>query len=106
MNAALLKEEIKIYKLNTEKTRAGQNKPRWDELKYQTRAFVRFNSENQVIDEGEVWYPINRTFIVRAYVPVVETDQIEYDGKRYKILSINKNIYYNDIEINTILINN
>ena len=104
MNSALLKDPIDIYELITEKTEYGNIKNKY-ELKYHTRAYVKFNSENQVISEGEVWHPISRTFIVRAYVPVVETDLIEYEGKRYKILSINKNKYYNDTEIQTVLLN-
>ena len=105
MNAAILKDPIDIYELVTTKTEYGTIQTSYN-LKYHTRAYVRFNSENMAVSEGEVFYPINRTFIVRAYVPVVETDQIEYEGKRYKILSINKNKYFNDTEINTTIINN
>jgi len=104
MNSSLLKNQIDIYELKESKTEYGTIKKNY-EFKYHTRAYVRFNSENQVISEGEVFYPINRTFIVRAYVPVTETDIIKFEDKSYKILSINKNIYYNDIEIQTTLIN-
>lgn len=104
MNSALLKDPIDLYALQTNKTEYGTIKTEYV-LKYHTRAFVQFNSENQTISEGEIFYPINRTFITRAYVPVTETDLIEFEGKRYKILSINKNKYYNDIEIVTTLKN-
>ena len=104
MNSALLKTPIDIYELVETKTEYGTIKKSY-ELKYHTRAYVRFDSENQVISEGEVYYPITRTFIVRAYVPVIETDVIEFEGKRYKIMSINRNKYFNDTEINTSLIN-
>ena len=104
MNSAILKDPIDIYELVTTKTEYGTIQTSYN-LKYHTRAYVRFNSENMTVSEGEVYFPINRTFIVRAYVPVVETDQIEYEGKRYKILSINKNKYYNDTEITTTIIN-
>lgn len=104
MNAAILKDPIDIYELVTIKTEYGTIKTSYD-LKYHTRAYVRFNSENMTVSEGEVYFPINRTFIVRAYVPVTETDQIEHEGKRYKILSINRNKYYNDTEITTTIIN-
>lgn len=104
MNAALLKEPIDIYELNTTKTEYGTIQTNYV-LKYHTRAYVRFNSENMTVSEGEIFFPVNRTFIVRSYVPVVETDQIEFEGKRYKILSINKNKYYNDTEIQTVLLN-
>lgn len=104
MNSALLRHIIDIYELVETKTQYGTIKKDYQH-KYQARAHVIFNSENQVISEGEVYYPINRTFIVRAFIPVKETDVIEFEGKRYKIMSINKNIYYNDIEIVTTLIN-
>ena len=104
MNSCILKDPIDIYELTTSKTEYGTIQTSYN-LKYHTRAYVRFNSENLTVSEGEVYFPINRTFIVRAYVPVVETDQIEYEGKRYKILSINKNKYFNDIEINTTTVN-
>lgn len=104
MNAALLKDPIDIYELNTTKTEYGTIQTNYV-LKYHTRAYVRFNSENMTVSEGEIFFPVNRTFIVRSYVPVVETDQIEFEGKRYKILSINKNKYYNDTEIQTVLLN-
>lgn len=104
MNSCILKDPIDIYELVTTKTEYGTIQTSYN-LKYHTRAYVRFNSENLTVSEGEVYFPINRTFIVRAYVPVVETDQIEYEGKRYKILSINKNKYFNDTEINTVTVN-
>ena len=104
MNSCILKDPIDIYELTTIKTEYGTIQTSYN-LKYHTRAYVRFNSENMTVSEGEVYFPINKTFIVRAYVPVVDTDQIEYEGTRYKILSINKNKYYNDIEINTTTVN-
>lgn len=104
MQSHLLKQSIDIYELTTNKTAYGTIQTSY-ELKYSTRAYVRFNSENMTVSEGEVFFPVNRTFIVRSYVPVVETDQIEFEGKRYKILSINKNKYYNDTEIQTVLLN-
>ena len=104
MNSCILKDPIDIYELVTIKTEYGTIKTSYN-LKYHTRAYVRFNSENMTVSEGEVYFPINKTFIVRAYVPVTETDQIEHEGKRYKILSINRNKYYNDIEIGCVLIN-
>ena len=104
MNSAILKEPIKIKALTTTKTQYGTIQTSYT-LKYETKASVKFNSENMTVSEGEIFYPINRTFIVRAYVPITETDRIEYKGQEYKILSINKNIYFNDIEVITTIIN-
>ncbi len=104
MNAAILKDKIEIYGLTTVRTDFGTHKDTYS-LKYTTRANTKFVSQNQVVSEGEVYYPITMQFIVRAYVPVVETDVIHFDNKKWRILSIDKNKYYNDISINTTLIN-
>jgi len=104
LNSVLLKDPIDIYELQTIKTEYGTIKTEYV-LKYHTRAFNRFNSENMTVSEGEVFYPITRTFIVRAYVPVVETDRIKWDDKWWSILSINKNKYYNNTEIQATLVN-
>lgn len=104
MNSCLLRDKIEIYALTTERTEYGTIKESYS-LKYTTRAYTKFQSENQVISEGEVFYPISRQFIVRAYVPITETDYILFEDKKWRILSIDKNKYYNDISINTTLIN-
>lgn len=104
MNAALLKNPIEIHELVVDKTDYGTVNKSY-RYKCRTKAFVQFNSESQVVSEGEIYYPINRTFIVRSYIPVVETDAIKFEDKMWKVISINKNIYYNNIEIQTTLIN-
>lgn len=104
MQSHLLKQPIDIYELVVNKTEYGTIQSSYT-LKYHTRSYVKFNSENMTVSEGEIFFPVNRTFIIRSYVPVVETDLIEFEGKRYRILSINKNKYYNDTEVNTVLIN-
>lgn len=104
MNSAYLKHPIEIYELVTTKTEYGTIETSYVK-KYDTKAMVKFDSESQVVSEGEIFYPINRTFIVRAYVPVIESDRIRFDKKDWRILSINRNIYYNDIEIQTTLVN-
>lgn len=104
MNSALLKHPIEIHSLKTTKTQYGTIQTSYVK-KYETRAHIIFNSENQVISEGEILYPINRTFVVRSYVPVIETDRIKWDNKWWKILSINKNDYYGNIEVITTLVN-
>jgi head-tail adaptor len=104
MDSALLRHKLELHELQTTTSEYGTITTSYA-LKYTTHCHVIFNSENQVISEGEIFYPINRTFIVRSYVPVVETDRIKYEDKMYKILSINKNDYYGNIEIATTLVN-
>jgi hypothetical protein len=104
MNAALLKDKLEIFELITSKTEYGTIQTSY-EHKYTTRAFVKFDSETMTVSEGEIYFPIVRTFIVRAHVPVIETDRIKWEDKWWRITSINKNKYYNDIEISCVLIN-
>lgn len=104
MKSCLLKDKIGIFELVTNKTEYGTIQTSYTE-KYSTRAFVKFNSETMTVSEGEIYFPITRTFIVRSHVPVTETDRIKWDNKFWKITSINKNKYYNDIEINTTVVN-
>jgi hypothetical protein len=104
MNSALLKDRIDIYELITETTKVGTVRQTYV-FKYSARACVQFKGENQVVSEGEVFFPITTNFIVRSHVPVVETDRIYFDNKKWKILSIDKNKYYNDKNILCTLVN-
>ena len=104
MDSALLRHKLDILTLTTTKTKYGTISTSY-EPKYSTHCHVIFDSESQVVSEGEILYPINRTFVVRAYVPVTEKDRLIFEGKKYKILSINKNEYYGNIEIKTTLVN-
>lgn len=104
MNSALLTDPIKIYNLVTEDTDYGMNKDTYV-LGYSTRAHVIFNSQDRVVSEGEVYFPQDRTLVVRSYVPVDERSRIEWDGKMWGITSINTNKKYNNKEIRIVEIN-
>lgn len=105
MNSSLLREQIEIYSVPIEQTEYGTIKEGTPVLKYTTRAYVQFDNQARVVSEGEVYYPTDRTIIVRAYVSVDERDRIKWDNKFWKILSINKNKYYNNKEIRVTEIN-
>ena len=105
MDSATLREQIHIYSIPVEQTQYGTIKNGTPELKYTTRANVIFNSQNRMVSEGEVFFDTSRTFIVRAYVPVDERDQIYWDNKYWRIISIHKNKYYNNKEIIASMIN-
>lgn len=102
MNAALLKESIEIYEIPIEQTDYGNIKDGTPVFKYKTRAYAQFDSQARVVSEGEVFYPQDRTFIVRYYVPVEERDRIRWNNKWWRIVSINPNKYYNDKEIRVV----
>lgn len=104
MKAGLLNEKIEIYSKEVTISESGSVKHNY-ELFYTTRANVRHNSGSQVDSNGEVFYPTNKTFIVRQYVPVKEPMRIKYDDKFYKIISINLDKTYNNKVIIAELIN-
>lgn len=72
---------------------------------YTTRAKVEYNNGNRVNENDEIVFSYTKRFLVRSYVPVTETCQIEWQEKRYRILTLEHRREYNDIVINTELIN-
>lgn len=104
MKAGLLKEKIEIYSPDIITTEYGDSKVEYM-LHYTTRANVQYNSGARVNENNEVFYPNNKTFIVRHYVPVEEPMRIKFENKFYRIISINSDKYYNDKVIYTELVN-
>ena len=105
MNSAKLKERIDIYKQIVEPTDFGDNRLSY-EFKYSCRACVNYSSGNRIVENDEIFYSVDREFIVRHYVPIVDTDIIEWDNKKWRVLSIDRDKYkYNDIVIKTTLVN-
>lgn len=104
MKAGILKENIEIYEPVTVTTDFGNTTQTWQRF-YTTRAAVMHNGGTRLNQNDEIFYPNNKTFIVRHYVPVVEKMRIHYQGKKYQITSIIPNKYFNDKEIYTTLVN-
>lgn len=104
MKAGTLKYIIEIYKPITIETEYGDSNTEY-EYYYKTHANVLYNSGSRVNENGEVFYPNTRTFIVRHYVPVKETMRIKYNDKYYQITSVNPNKYFNDTELIADLVN-
>lgn len=104
MRSGDLRDRINIYELVSTRTATGAAKTDW-QFKCSCRSRVNYSSGNRQITNDEIFYSVDREFIVRSYVPVKETDEIRWDNKRWQILSIDKNKTYNDIIIKTTLIN-
>lgn len=104
MKAGILKEKIEIWEPVITTTDYGDTKIDY-ELFYTTRANVQYNAGARVNENSEVFYPTNKTFIVRHYVPVREPMRIKFEDKFYQISSIVPNKYYNDKVIYTELVN-
>lgn len=104
MKAGSLKEQIELWQYTVTTTDFGDTNKVWT-LYYTTRANIRYDSGNRTNQNNEVFYPQNRTFIVRYYVPVKETMRIKYDDKFWQIESIAPDKYYNDKVIIATLVN-
>lgn len=104
MQAGRLNEIIKIYSKTTRINEYGEAVDEYDKS-YITRAKVDHKSGGRGVENSEIVYGYNKTFNVRFYVPILDTDRIEYQGHIYRILSTEHRREYNDIIINTELIN-
>lgn len=105
MRAGLLNEVIKILSPQYTINEFGEKIQNYI-VSYSTRARVEHVSGNRSNENNEIFYSYNKTFTVRSYVPVNEYDLVEYNNKRYRIISIDNRIKaYNDKLIITELIN-
>lgn len=104
MIAGRLNEVVKIYKPMETINEYGERVFEFV-YAYTTRAKVEYNTGNRLNENNELVFSYNKTFNVRSYVPLLETYQIEWQGKRYRILTLEFRREYNDIAINTELIN-
>lgn len=89
VRAGLLRETITILKLVSTKDSFGANSTEWTD-KFTTRAQVTINSGNRENQNNEIVYTRNVTFSIRFYHAVTESDRVLYDGKKYRIISIDK----------------
>lgn len=104
MKAGILKEKIEIWEPVTITTSYGDSQTEYQYLR-EVRANVRYDAGSRTTENDEIFYSVYRTFIVRYYTDVVETMRIKFQGKFYRILSIEPNKYYNDKVIHTELVN-
>lgn len=103
--AGLLNEVIKIYSPSSTVNEYGEKVQTYT-LNYETRAKVEHVNGNRSNDNNEIFYSYQKTFTVRCYVPITEFDQVEYNNKRYRVITIDNRLKtYNDKLIITELIN-
>ena len=93
----ILKEEVVIDEFNA---RNFQYKPF-----YSTRAAVEYTSGGKTEENNEIVYAYTKRFTLRSYVPITETCMIDWNGKRYRVLSIDKRREWNDQVVMTELVN-
>lgn len=104
MIAGRLNEVVKIFDAVETVNEYGERSVEYVHH-YTTRARVDFNTGNRSTENDEIVFNYYKTFNLRSYVPIVETSLIEWQGKRYRILTIEFRREYNDLVVNTELIN-
>lgn len=102
--AGLLNEIIDIYTLSATVNDYGEREETYMKT-YTTRAAVNNDGGVRNVVNSEIVFPYTKSFIVRYYVPVGDTNQIEWQGTRYRVLSVEKRRAFNDILIRTEIIN-
>ena len=90
MFAGILNEVIEIYRQSTVKNSFGEERITRAFYK-KTRAGVSHQSTRRAVINDEIQYPYQKFFVVRIYVDIQEDDWIKYNGKFYRILSIEEN---------------
>lgn len=104
MKSSDLRDRIQIYKQVVETTEFGRTNISY-EYKCSCRARVNYLTGTRTMDNEEIFYSVDREFIVRSYVPIEYTDIIKYKGDDWQVLSIDHIHSYNDIVINTTRLN-
>jgi len=104
MIAGRLNEVIDIYSPTEVINDFGERETTYEKT-YTTRAKVEYTSGNRHNENNEIVFDYTKRFNLRSYVPITETSQIEWQGKRYRVLTVEHRREYNDIIVNTELIN-
>lgn len=104
MIAGRLNEIVKIFDPVVTTNEYGERKSEWQET-YTTRARVENTSGNRSEENKEIVFSYSYNFTVRSYVPVKETSRIEWQGNKYRILTLQKRREWNDIYIQAEKIN-
>lgn len=104
MKAGLLNEIINIYSHLQSINKYGEVTS-YPVLKTTTRANVSWNTGTRSIENDEIVYGYTKTFTVRSYVDISNTDIIEWQDMRYRIISIENRRGYNGKIILAELIN-
>lgn len=104
MKSGLLNEIITIQRPVTVKNKVGEVEQTFKDLK-NTRSEVQWNTGKRSVTNDEIVFDWTKTFNVRRYVDIQETDRIKWKDHLYRILSIEDNRQWNQKTIFTELIN-
>lgn len=88
--AGLFNEPIEVYKFFTQKNDYGEEVT-YREKVFSTRAKVGHISGSRTVINNEIQTPYVKNFVCRIYVPVFDDSFIKYEGKFYRVISIDTN---------------
>ena len=104
MRAGILNEVIAIYRQVEQQSEYGDISTSYQEIS-KTRAKVNHSLGSREIQNDEIFYDYSKTFQVRFYVDVMDTDRIKYGGKFYRVISIEPDAHQQQKTILTELVN-
>lgn len=105
MRAGLLNSVISVEKPEVVSDEFGANSLKWVQHIPKTRAKVTYSSGSRVNENNEIIFAYEVIFTVRIYHQIDERMRIRWEGKNYRILSIEEDRQLQQLNIKTELIN-
>ena len=87
MRAGILNDVISIFRQVEVQSDYGDIFTSY-QFAHTTRASVEHSLGSRKIQNEEIFYDYSKTFTVRIYVDVQDTDRIKYGNKFYRVISI------------------
>lgn len=104
MRAGLLNEIIIVYRQQENQSEFGDISTSYAPH-LRVRAQVNHSLGGRSIQNDEIFYNYSKTFVVRRYVDIKETDRIKYGNNYYRVISIEPDIRLQQKTILTELVN-
>ena len=98
MRAGILTELITVLSPNIIVNEVGEQTTEYL-TKLTTRANVNWKTGNRNIENNEIVFDYTKDFKVRYYVDINEFDRILWNNKQYRIISIEPNKHYQELNI-------
>lgn len=105
MRAGLLNSVISVEKPEVVSDEFGANSLKWVQHISKTRAKVTYSSGSRANENNEIIFAYEVVFTVRIYHQIDERMRIRWEGKYYRILSIEEDRTLQQLTIKTELIN-
>ena len=105
MRAGLLNNIISVEKPEVISDEYGANSLKWVQHIPKTRAKVTYGRGSRTNENNEITFAYEVIFTIRIYHKVDERMRIQWEGKKYRILSIQEDRTLQQLTIKTELIN-